>query len=141
MGNRHYIMEVCQDRANYESKKRELEMEAKKLWEDQQEQHEALAELVDKVNDQARIVEELQRQQQQHELQRGSDTRIPLLQGGSVGSSGSVPMIPNSLHTPLEFFHMEVHLLRTPRILAYLHSPVKYLLQRVKQSMTTTFFN
>ena len=28
MGNCHYIMEVCQDRANYEAKKRELEMEA-----------------------------------------------------------------------------------------------------------------
>ena len=60
MGNCHYIMEVCQDRANYESRKRELEMEAEKLREDQQEQQEALTELVDKVNDQARIVEELQ---------------------------------------------------------------------------------
>ena len=60
MGNHHYIMEVCQDRANYESKKRELEIEAERLHEDQQEQQEALTELVDKVNDQAHIVEELQ---------------------------------------------------------------------------------
>ena len=101
MGNRHYIMEVCHNRPNCESKKRELEMEAERLCEDQQEQQEALTELVDKVNDQARIVEELQRQQQQCELQRGSNTRIPLLQGGSVGSSGSVPMIPSNLHTPI----------------------------------------
>ena len=97
-------MEVCQDRANYESRKRELEMEAERLREDQQEQQEALTELVDKVKDQARIVEELQRQQQQHELQRGSDTRIPLLQGGSIGSTGSVTMIPSNLHTPIGVF-------------------------------------
>ena len=31
MGNGRYIMQVCQDRANYESKKRELEMEAEKV--------------------------------------------------------------------------------------------------------------
>ena len=104
MGNCRYIMEVCQDRANYESKKKELEMEAKKLREDQLEQQETLTELVDKVNDQARIVEELQQQQRRQELNRGSDTRIPLLQGNSVGSTGSVPMIPSSLHTPVGLF-------------------------------------
>ena len=58
---------------------------------------------MDKVNEQARIVGELQ-QQQQHEMQRRSDTRIPLLQGGSVGSTGSVPRIPSDLHTPIGVF-------------------------------------
>ena len=89
MGNCRYIMEVCQDRANYEAKKRELEMEAERLREEQGDQQEALTGLVDKVNEQARIVGELQ--QQQLEMQRGSDTRIPLLQGGGTGSTGSVP--------------------------------------------------
>ena len=31
MGNRRYIMEVCQERANYEAKKKQLEMEAERL--------------------------------------------------------------------------------------------------------------
>ena len=141
MGNHCYIMEVCQDRANYESKKRELEMEAEKLREDQQEQQKALTELVDKVNDQAHIVEELQQQQQQHELQRGSDTRIPLQQGGSVGSTGSVPMIPSNLHTPIGLFRMEGQQSKIPRTLVYLHFLVRYQPQKVKQSMTITSFN
>ena len=99
------IMEVCQDRANYEAKKRELEMEAERLQEEQNEQQDALTGLVDKVNEQARIFGELQQQQQQQlEMQRGSDTRIPLLQGGSVGSTGSVPRIPSDLHTPIGVF-------------------------------------
>ena len=34
MGNCRYIMEVCKDRANYESKKKEWEMEAERLRED-----------------------------------------------------------------------------------------------------------
>ena len=93
MGNHRYIMEVCYGRANYEKKKRELEMEAEKLCEEQSEQQEALTELVDKVNEQVHIVGELQ-QQQQCEMQRGFDSMIPLLQGGSIGSTGSVPRIP-----------------------------------------------
>ena len=63
-----------------------------------------MTELVDRVNDQARMVEELQQQQCQQELNRGSDSRIPLLQGNLVGSTGSVPMIPSSLHTPMGVF-------------------------------------
>ena len=37
MGNHRYIMEVCQDRANYEAKKQALELEAKRLHEEQRE--------------------------------------------------------------------------------------------------------
>ena len=107
MGNRCYIMEVCHDRTNYEAKKRELEMEAEKLLEEQNEQHEALTQLVDKVNEQACIVGELQ--QQQCEMQRGSNPRILLLQGGSIGGTGSVPRIPSELHTPIGVSPMEGH--------------------------------
>ena len=96
-------MEVYQDRANYETKKRELEMEAEKLHEEQNEQQDALTELVDKVHEQAHIVGELQ-QQQQHAMQRGSNSRVPLLQGRSIGSTGSVPRIPSNLHTPIGVF-------------------------------------
>ena len=31
MGNRHYIIEVCHDRAKYEEKKKEMELEAERL--------------------------------------------------------------------------------------------------------------
>ena len=62
MGNRHYIMKVCHDRAKYEEKKKEIELEAERLCEEQHEQQEALTTLVDKVNEQARIVGELQQQ-------------------------------------------------------------------------------
>ena len=103
MGNHHYIMEVCQDRANYEAKKQALELEAERLREEQHEQQDTLTELADKVNKQACLVGELQQQQQQ-EMQRGSDTRIPLLQGVSIGSTGSVPWIPSDLHTPVGVF-------------------------------------
>ena len=64
MGNRHYIMEVCHDRANYESKKRELELETEKLCEEQSEHC---------------------------ELQRGSDPRILLLRGVPLVVQGLYP--------------------------------------------------
>ena len=105
MGNRHYIMEVCQDRANYEAKKRELEMEAERLREEQSDQQEALTGLVDKVNEQARIVEELQ--QQQLEMQRGSDTRIPLLQGGELVALDPYPGFQVTYIPQLVFSCME----------------------------------
>ena len=78
-------------------------METEKLREEQNEQQEVLIELVDKVHEQACIVRKLQ-QQQQCEIQRGSDSRIPLLQGGSIGSTESMPRIPSELHTPIGVF-------------------------------------
>ena len=72
------------------------------MHEEQHEQQDTLTELVDKVNEQAHLVGELQQQQQ--EMQRGSDTRIPLLQGVSIGSTGSMPRIPSDLHTPVGVF-------------------------------------
>ena len=74
------------------------EAEAEKMREDQQEQHEKLSELIDKVNDQARLVGELQ--QSNLAIPKESAPRISLLQGQSVTSTGSIPRIPSSLHTP-----------------------------------------
>ena len=141
MGNHCYIMKVCHDRANYESKKRELEMEAEKLHEEQNEQQEALTVLVDKVNEQARIFGELQ-QQQQCEMQRGSDSRIPLLQGGSISSSGSVPRIPGDLHTLIGVFPYGVAPLKNSKNPSFcLHSLERYQLQKVRQNTTTISFS
>ena len=75
------------------------EAEAEKMREDQQEQQEKLSELIDKVNDQARLVGEMQ--QSNLAIPKGSAPRISLLQEQSVASTGSIPRIPSSLHTPM----------------------------------------
>ena len=74
------------------------EAEAEKMREDQQEQKEKLSELIDKVNDQAQLVGEMQ--QSNLAIPKESAPRISLLQGHSVVSTGSVLRIPSSLHTP-----------------------------------------
>ena len=66
--------------------------------EDQQEQQEKLSELINKVNDEAWLVGEMQ--QGNLAISKESAPRISLLQGQSVTSTGSVPRIPSSLHTP-----------------------------------------
>ena len=103
MGNRQYIMKLCQERCEHEEQKKSMEAEVEKMQEQQQEQQDKLSELIDKVNDQARTVGEMQ--QNQAALQSGSVPRIPQLQGqvpvhSSIASSGSVPRIPSSIHTP-----------------------------------------
>ena len=57
MGSKHYIMQLCRDRAENEEQKRVLEAEAEKMHAEQQEK---LSKLIDKVNDQARLVGEIQ---------------------------------------------------------------------------------
>ena len=103
MGNRQYIMKLCQERADHEEQRKTMEAEVEKMQEQQQEQQDKLSELIDKVNDQARMVGEMQ--QNHVTLQGGSGPRIPQLQGqvpahSSIASSGSVPRIPSSIHTP-----------------------------------------
>ena len=103
MGNRQYIMKLCQERVENEEQRKVMEAEVDKMHEQQQEQQDKLSELIDKVNDQARMVGEIQ--QQQLAQPSGSIPRIPQLQGqvpvhSSIASSGSVPRIPSSLHTP-----------------------------------------
>ena len=103
MGNRQYIMKLCQERAEHEEQRKAMEAEVERMHENQLEQQDKLSELIDKVNDQAKMVGEMQ--QSQITLQSGSAPRIPQLQGqvpvhSSVASSGSVPRIPSSIHTP-----------------------------------------
>ena len=98
MGSKNYIMQLCRERAENEEQKRVWEVEAEKMREDQQEQQEKLSELIDKVNDQARLVGEIQ--QSNLAIPKESIPKISLLQGQSVASTGSVPRIPSSLHTP-----------------------------------------
>ena len=103
MGNRQYIMKLCQERADHEEQRKTMEAEVEKMQEQQQEQQDKLSGLIDKVNDQARMVGEMQ--QNHVTLQGGSGPRIPQLQGqvpahSSIASLGSIPRIPSSIHTP-----------------------------------------
>ena len=103
MGNKQYIMKLCQERVDSEEQRKAMEAEVDKMHEQQQEQQDKLSELIDKVNDQARMVGEIQ--QQQLAQPSGSVPRISQLQGqvpvhSSIASSGSMPRIPSSLHTP-----------------------------------------
>ena len=92
-------MKLCQEQAEYTEQKKVMEAEVDRMHEEQQEQQEKLSELIDKVNDQARIVREIQHNSTVN--QGRTAPRIPLLQGQSVASSGSVPRIPSSVHTPI----------------------------------------
>ena len=98
MGSEHYIMQLCRERSENEEQKRVWEAEAEKMREDQQEQKDKLSVLIDKVNDQACLVGEIQ--QGAYLNPKESVPRTALLQGHSVGSTGSIPRIPSSLHTP-----------------------------------------
>ena len=98
MGSKNYIMQLCRERAENKEQKRVWEAEAEKMREDQQQQQEKLSELIDKVNDQARLVGEMQ--QSNLAIPKESAPRISLLQGQSVTSTGSIPRIPSNLHTP-----------------------------------------
>ena len=52
MGNRQYIMKLCQEWSEHEEQKKSMEAEVEKMQEQQQEQQDKLSELIDKVNDQ-----------------------------------------------------------------------------------------
>ena len=98
MGNKNYILQLCREQAENEERKRVWEAETDRMREDQQEQQEKLSELINKVNDQARLVGKIQ--QGNLAIPKESAPRISLLQGHSVVSTGSIPRIPSSLHTP-----------------------------------------
>ena len=55
MGNKPYIMKLCQERVDSEEQRKAMEAEVDKMHEQQQEQQDKLSELIDKVNDQARM--------------------------------------------------------------------------------------
>ena len=90
MGNRRYILKVCQDRLDYKEQKKQMQIEKERRCEEELERNDQLQILIQQVNDQAKMVGDLQTQNHQSHLQ------------GAVGpeSSGSAPRIPSSLHTP-----------------------------------------
>ena len=103
VGNQQYIMKLCQERFEHEEQKKSMAAEVEKMQEQQQQQQDKVSELIDKVNDQARMVGEMQ--QNQAALQSGSVPRIPQLQGqvpvhSSIVSLGSIPRVPSSIQTP-----------------------------------------
>ena len=91
MGDKKYILKVCRDRAEYEERKRQMAMDEERRREEELERNDQLRHLIDQVNEQARMVCDLQMQNQHQQH----------LQGVIVPeSSGSAPRIPSSLHTP-----------------------------------------
>ena len=90
MGDRRYILKVCQDRLDYEEQKKQMQLDEERRREEELERNDQLQILIQQVNEQAKMVGELQTQNHQTHLQ------------GAIGSesSGSAPRIPSSLHTP-----------------------------------------
>ena len=72
MGRREYIMEVCHQKSILIEQRGEVEKEIERTRTETRQQKETLSQLVDRVNQQARLISELQTQSLQ-----GSMTRIP----------------------------------------------------------------
>ena len=75
MGRREYIMDVCRQKSMLIEQRGEAEREIEKTKSETRQQKETLSQLVDRVNQQARLIGELQTQSLQ-----GSMTRIPSAQ-------------------------------------------------------------
>ena len=88
MGDKKYMMKVCRDRVEYEERKLREQADEARRREEEMDRNDQLQQLIEQVNEQARMVGDLQTQNQQ-------------LQGAAAtGSMGSAPRIPSSLHTP-----------------------------------------
>ena len=87
MGDRKYILKVCQDRLDYEEQKKQMQLDEERRREEELERNDQLQVLIQQVNEQAKMVGELQTQNHQTHLQ------------GVMGSesSGSAPRISSSL--------------------------------------------
>ena len=98
MGNRRYILKVFQHRLDYREQKKQMQMEKERRREEELERNDQLQILIQQVNEQAKMVGDLQTQNHQSHLQ------------GAVGpeSSGSAPRIPSSLHTPTGVYGVPV---------------------------------
>ena len=92
MGEKKYIdlLKVCRDRLDYEERVRQMAREEERRREEELDRNDRLQDLIEQVNEQARMVGELQEQNQQHQLQGAIQPE----------STGSAPRIPSSLHTP-----------------------------------------
>ena len=90
MSDRRYILKVCQDGLDYEEHKKHMQMDEDRRHEEELERSDQLQVLIQQVNEQVKMVGELQTQNHMAHLQ------------GAMGSesSGSAPTIPSSLHTP-----------------------------------------
>ena len=91
MGEKKYILKVCRDRVEYEERKKQMARDEARRREEELDRNDQLQYLIEQVNSQARMVGELQEQNQTQQLQ------------GTVKpeSAGSAPRIPSSLHTPM----------------------------------------
>ena len=88
MGDKKYMMKVCRDRVEYEERKLRMQADKARRREEEMDRNDQLQQLIEQVNEQARMVGELQTQSQH-------------LQGAAASrSTGSAPRIPSSLHTP-----------------------------------------
>ena len=88
MGDKKYMMKVCRDRVEYEERKLRMQADEARRREEEMDRNDQLQQLIEQVNEQARMVGELQTQSQH-------------LQGAAASrSTGSTPRIPSSLHTP-----------------------------------------
>ena len=88
MGDKKYMMKVCRDRVEYEERKLRMQADEARRREEEMDRNDQLQQLIEQVNEQARMVGELQTQSQH-------------LQGAAASRSmGSAPRIPSSLHTP-----------------------------------------
>ena len=95
MGDKKYLMKVCRDRVEYEMQAED----ARRRREAELERNEHLQDLIEQVNEQARMVGELQTQNQQLNLQGASGTRKPgICSQDSQQSSYSHRCIWNSSH-------------------------------------------
>ena len=94
MGDRRYILKVCQDRLDYEEQKKQMQLDEERRREEELERNDQLQIPIQQVNEQAKMVGELQTQNHQTHLQ------------GTIGSesSGSAPRVPSSLHTPIGIY-------------------------------------
>ena len=95
IGDKRYIMKVCRDRVEYEEGQRQMQADEARRREEEMDQNDQL-QLIEQVNEQARMVGELQTQSQH-------------LQGAAAPESmGSAPRIPSSLHTPTGVYGVPV---------------------------------
>ena len=98
IGDRRYILKVCQDQLDYEEQKKQMQMDEERRCEEELGRNDQLQMLIQQVNEQAKMVGELQTQNHQSHLQ------------GAIGSEslGSAPRIPSSLHTPTGVYGVPV---------------------------------
>ena len=62
MGDRKYILKVCQDRLDYEEQRKQMQLDKERRCEEELERNDQLQVLIQQVNEQVKMVGELQTQ-------------------------------------------------------------------------------